>query len=114
AHALESAVCTRRNAISSIYSEGAFRHLTSAIGNVIAGRPNQEDRGHMQLGAALAGIAIENSMLGAAHASANPLTARHNVTHGHAVALMLPHVMRFNAEDAAVSAIYDRYAEILK
>ncbi len=43
----------------------------------------------MQLGAALAGLAIENSMLGAAHASANPLTARHNVVHGHAVALML-------------------------
>jgi alcohol dehydrogenase len=114
AHALESAVCTRRNAISSIYSEGAFRHLTSAIGNVVAGRASHEDRGHMQLGAALAGIAIENSMLGAAHASANPLTARHNVTHGHAVALMLPHVMRFNSTDDGARAIYANYSEILK
>jgi alcohol dehydrogenase len=114
AHALESAVCTKRNGLSALYSEGAFRHLAAAIGNVIAGKPNQDDRGHMQLGAALAGIAIENSMLGAAHASANPLTARHNLTHGHAVALMLPHVMRFNATDAAANAIYVRYTAILK
>ncbi len=113
AHALESAVSTKRNAISSLYSEGAFRHLAVAIGDVIDGRATRDDRGHMQLGAALAGLAIENSMLGGAHASANPLTARHNITHGHAVALMLPHVMRFNAADPATSAIYARYSAIL-
>ena len=33
----------------------------------------------MQLGAAFAGTAIENSMLGAAHAAANPLTARFGI-----------------------------------
>jgi alcohol dehydrogenase len=114
AHALESAVCTRRNPISSLYSEGAFRNISSALGNVIAGRVGPEDREHMQLGAALAGLAIENSMLGAAHATANPLTARHGVIHGHAVALMLPHVMRFNAAEGAVAAIYARYSAILK
>ena len=38
------------------------------------------------MGAALAGAAIENSMLGAAHAASNPLTARYNITHGVAVA----------------------------
>jgi alcohol dehydrogenase len=36
-------------------------------------------------------------MLGAAHALANPLTAVHDVVHGQAVAMMLPHVVRFNA-----------------
>jgi alcohol dehydrogenase len=114
AHALESAVCTRRNPVSSLYSEGAFRNISGAIGDVIAGRTSREERGHMQVGAALAGLAIENSMLGAAHATANPLTARHGVIHGHAVALMLPHVMRFNAANPAVSAIYARYSGILK
>ena len=68
----------------------------------------------MQLGAALAGLAIENSMLGAAHATANPLTARHGLVHGRAVALMLPHVMRFNAAVPAVAGIYARYADILQ
>ena len=57
------------------------------------------------LGSHLAGAAIEHSMLGAAHACANPLTARHGVTHGAAVNLMLPHVMRYNEE--AVGKLYD-------
>ena len=41
-------------------------------------------RERVQLGAAWAGMAIENSMLGAAHALANPLTAAHDVVHGQA------------------------------
>jgi alcohol dehydrogenase len=52
----------------------------------------------MLLGAHFAGIAIENSMLGAAHACANPLTAKYGITHGVAVGLMLPHVIAFNAQ----------------
>ena len=61
----------------------------------------------MQLGAAWAGIAIENSMLGAAHAAANPLTAHFDVVHGHAVGVMLPHVVRFNAQDNAARQEYE-------
>jgi alcohol dehydrogenase len=53
----------------------------------------------MQLGACLAGLAIENSMLGAAHALANPLTAAYGIVHAEAVALMLPHVVRHNGRD---------------
>ena len=51
----------------------------------------------MLLGAHEAGIAIEQSMLGATHACANPLTAHHGTTHGIAIAVMLPHVVRWNA-----------------
>ena len=64
----------------------------------------------MLLGAALAGMAIENSMLGAAHAAANPLTARYGVIHGHAVGLMLPAVVRFNAQDPEVAPLYHQLA----
>src|SRR5262249_37738124 len=53
-------------------------------------------RGAMQLGAHFAGVAIENSMLGASHACANPLTAHYGITHGVAVGVLLPHVIRFN------------------
>ena len=60
----------------------------------------------MLLGANLAGTAIENSMLGAAHACANPLTARYQVTHGVALAIVLPHVVRWNGIEAA--PIYSR------
>ncbi len=109
AHALETAVCLPRNPISKIYSMEAFRFLAQSIEAVISGEASLEDRSNMQMGAALAGLAIENSMLGAAHACANPLTAFYDMTHGHAIALMLPHVIRFNKCDAAANEIYRSY-----
>ena len=66
----------------------------------------------MQLGAHLAGAAIEGSMLGAAHACANPLTARDNIAHGVAVGLILPHVVRFNAVE--VGSLYDELLPAIK
>jgi len=63
--------------------------------------------GAMLLGAHYAGIAIEASMLGATHACANPLTARFGTPHGVAIAVMLPHVVRWNAE-----VVGDRYADM--
>jgi alcohol dehydrogenase len=63
----------------------------------------------MLLGAHYAGVAIEASMLGATHACANPLSARYGTDHGAAIAVMLPHVVRWNAESAGA-----RYAELLR
>jgi alcohol dehydrogenase len=63
----------------------------------------------MQVGAFLAGTAIENSMLGVCHACANPLTAHYGLTHGLAIGIMLPHVVRFNA--AVVNALYGDLVE---
>jgi alcohol dehydrogenase len=64
----------------------------------------------MLLGAAFAGTAIENSMLGAAHAAANPLTAHFGVVHGAAVGILLPHVVRFNACDPIARRLYAELA----
>ena len=66
--------------------------------------------GEMLLGAHFAGAAIEASMLGAAHGLANPLTARYEITHGVAVAVMLDHVVRFNG--AAEGAAYGGLARL--
>ena len=46
-------------------------------------------------------------MLGAAHACANPLTARFPIPHGAAVGLMLPHVVRFNGAEDLGGPSYD-------
>jgi alcohol dehydrogenase len=106
-HAVESYVTKRRNAISQAFSREAWRHLAPNFPRVLADPNNLAARGEMQLGACLAGLAIENSMLGAAHALANPLTAEFGVVHGEAVALMLPHVIRFNGtHDAWIGECY--------
>jgi alcohol dehydrogenase len=112
-HALESAVCTKRNAISSSFSTEAFHLIASAIHDVLAGTADLKTRGRMLHGAALAGCAIENSMLGAAHATANPLTARFNIPHGLAVTMMLPNVIWLNQSDPEIAAIYQGLARNL-
>jgi alcohol dehydrogenase len=106
AHSLETLVTKSRNPLSLIFSREAFRLLIAGLPRVLTSPGDLEARGWMLLGAAWAGTAIENSMLGAAHAAANPLTAHFGVAHGQAVGLMLPHVVRFNARNAEVAHAY--------
>jgi alcohol dehydrogenase len=108
-HAVETYVTTKRNTLSDIFSREAWRLVESNYEKALASPDDINARGAMQLGAYYAGVAIENSMLGAAHACANPLTARYDTAHGQAIALMLPSVVRFNAE-----AVAGRYDELLK
>lgn len=96
AHAVESAVSRKRTDISVAYSRAAFSLLANAFLRSLRDPGDADARSAMLLGAALAGTAIENSMLGAAHSSANPLTAHFGVVHGQAVGMMLPHVVRLN------------------
>lgn len=103
-HALESFVTRRRNPVSQLFAREAWRLLEASFERFLAEPEDDEARGKMLLGAHLGGAAIEASMLGAAHSCANPLTARYGVTHGIAVGLMLPHVIRFNG--AAVGELY--------
>ncbi len=105
-HALETAVTRPRNPISLAYSREAFRLCWANLPRVLKRPDDLDARAGMLLGAALAGLAIENSMLGAAHAAANPLTAHYHIVHGEAVGMMLPSVMRFNAANAAATALY--------
>jgi alcohol dehydrogenase len=100
AHAIESFVCTKRNPISIMCSLSSFRYLTRSIKTVLETPDDLAARSAMQVGAYLAGMAIENSMLGVCHSCANPLTAHYGVTHGIAIGVMLPHVIRFNAPSA--------------
>ncbi|OUT59404.1 MAG: alcohol dehydrogenase [Rhodopirellula sp. TMED11] len=108
-HAIETFVTNKRNPMSVTFSRRAFGLLASGFSSVLADPTDLEARGRMQLGACFAGMAIETSMLGAAHATANPLTAKHDITHGQAVGLMLPAVIQLNG-----SAHADWYAELLR
>jgi alcohol dehydrogenase len=96
-HAVESFVTTKRNPISHMYARRAWNLLSRAFPRVLEQPDDVDARAAMLLGAHLAGTAIENSMLGAAHALANPVTARFGVTHGTAIGVLLPHVVQFNS-----------------
>ncbi|MDJ0838915.1 MAG: iron-containing alcohol dehydrogenase [Acidobacteriota bacterium] len=111
-HALESFVTNVRNPVSQMFAREAWRLLNANFDTVLSGSGGDEAWGNMMLGAHYSGCAIENSMLGAAHACANPLTAQFDVTHGVAVGLMLPHVIRFN--NCTVDELYDDLADSAK
>jgi alcohol dehydrogenase class IV len=109
-HAVESAVTKKRNPLSLMYSHEAFKLCITSFPRVLS-HPNDLDaRAKMLLGAAFAGMAIENSMLGAAHSAANPLTAHYNIVHGQAVGMMLPSVVRYNSKNPAALQAYAELA----
>jgi alcohol dehydrogenase len=108
AHAVETAVTSKRTPMSDAFSHQAWTLLSEAFERVLLHPSDTEARSAMMLGAHFAGMAIEHSMLGAAHACANPLTARYNIAHGLALAILLPHVVRWNATVART-----RYAALL-
>jgi alcohol dehydrogenase len=97
-HAIESYVTKKRNPVSSMLAREAWRLLDANFERVLNEQADIEARGAMLLGSYLAGLAIENSMLGATHACANPLTKNFGVTHGVAIAVMLPRVVEWNTD----------------
>src|ERR1043165_806370 len=117
AHAVETYVTTKRNPISELFSREAWRLLEPNYERVLSEPDNLPARGAMQLGAFYAGVAIENSMLGATHACANPLTARDGTEHGAAIAMLLPTVVRWNEKTGTDygplgEAVADRLEEL--
>lgn len=100
-HAIEASVTRTRNPLSRLYARGAWELLAVRLEEVTGAEGRQAPAGawlDMLVGSHLAGLAIETSMLGAAHALANPLTARTGLAHGAAVAMVLPTVIRWNSE----------------
>lgn len=118
-HAVESFVSKTANPVSRMYAREAWRRLEGHLPGFLDARANDQpgaaEAAEMLWGAHLAGASIEQSMLGAAHALANPLTARHGVPHGAAVLLTLPWVVRFNGEGDRVGGeptVNDHYREL--
>jgi alcohol dehydrogenase len=108
-HAVETHVTTKRNALSDVFSREAWKLLEANYERVLFQPDDLAARSAMQLGAYFAGVAIESSMLGATHACANPLTTHYGTTHGSALAMLLPTVVRWNTSVAS-----DHYAELAR
>lgn len=112
-HALETAVTKRRSPLSQLFSREAFRLCFEALPMVLSKPSDLDARGKMLLGAAYAGTAIENSMLGCAHSAANPLTAHFGVVHGQAVGRLIPGVIRRNLADPGAAHEYLKLAHMV-
>jgi alcohol dehydrogenase len=107
-HAIE-AYTTRhkKNALSDMLAREALTLLSRNLATACEDGGNLEARQAMLLGAMLAGQAFSNAPVAAVHALAYPIGGIFHVPHGLSNALVLPHVLRFNASHAAGS-----YAEL--
>ncbi|WP_375175149.1 iron-containing alcohol dehydrogenase [Pseudooceanicola sp.] len=108
-HAIEAyaSANANNNPLSRMLAREALRLLGANIRQVVAEPGDVAARGAMLLGSMLAGQAFANSPVAAVHALAYPIGGTFHVPHGLSNALVLPHVLRFNAPEA-----YALYAEI--
>jgi alcohol dehydrogenase class IV len=102
-HAIEAYTSRAANAnpVSRALAVEALRLLGASIHNAVHLRYDPKARRGMMLGAMLAGQAFANAPVAAVHALAYPIGGLFHVPHGLSNALVLPHVLRFNAAAAA-------------
>jgi len=108
-HAIEAyaSKSPNNNPVSRTLAREALRLLGANIETAVFNGSDRAARGAMLLGSMLAGQAFANSPVAAVHALAYPIGGTFHVPHGLSNALVLPHVLRFNAPEAA-----HLYAEI--
>lgn len=111
-HAIESYTSAlKKNPLSDLLAREALRLLANNLDQAVRHGQNREARQAMLLGACLAGQAFANAPVAAVHALAYPLGGHFHIPHGLSNALVLPHVLRFNAPVA--TALYAELAPLL-
>lgn len=101
-HAIESYASTspNNNPVSRALACEALRLMGTALERAVSTPHDMKARADMLLGSLLAGQAFANSPVAAVHALAYPIGGHFKVPHGLSNALVLPHVLRFNAVTA--------------
>ncbi len=111
-HAIEAYTSRlKKNAYSDMLAREALRLLSANLLTAVEDGSNLAAREAMLYGAMLAGQAFANAPVAAVHALAYPLGGHYHISHGLSNALMLPHVLRFNAE--AASGLYAELCAVL-
>ena len=95
-HALESYLSLHPNPWSDGIALQAIRMIAANLPRACADGTDLAARSQMLLAAHLAGVAMANTGLGVCHAIGHSLGGRWNITHGVALAMLLPDVLRFN------------------
>jgi alcohol dehydrogenase class IV len=111
-HAIEAYTSKhKKNLLSDMLARQALTLLSRNLVAACQDGTNLRVRQAMLLGALLAGQAFANAPVAAVHALAYPIGGIFHVPHGLSNSLVLPHVLRFNAPEAA--GLYAELAEIV-
>src|SRR5438445_12544412 len=96
-HALEAGVSNYASAYTDANAMQAIRLVFKYLPTAFASPHDEEARCMMHNAACIAAMAFSNASVGVNHALAHAFGARFHIAHGRANALMLPHVIAFNA-----------------
>lgn len=94
-HAIEGYITRGAWELTDTLHLKAIEIIARSLRNSVAGQPEAVE--DMALGQYVAGMGFSNVGLGLVHGMAHPLGAFYNTPHGVANAILLPHVMRYNA-----------------
>lgn len=113
-HALEAYV----SVMASDYTDGlamkaiqlVFKYLPRAYKN---GAENAEAREKMHNASCMAGMAFTNAFLGLNHSIAHKIGGEYHVPHGRANAVLLPHVIKYNASTPSKFVSFPKYKKFI-
>lgn len=107
-HAIEGYTSrTKKNPVADALARKALQLLSANLPRVLANGHDLDARAAVLEGALLGGMAFVNASVAAIHGLAYPLGARFHIPHGHANALVMGPVLRFNLRAAST-----QYAEL--
>lgn len=114
-HALEAYVSKDANCFTDAFSEKTIRLVTNSLYAAFKDGSNIKARDDMHNASCMAGLAFNSAGLGLCHGLAHAVGAKFKIAHGRANAMILPHVIRFNASENNYDNISaHKYHEIAK
>lgn len=96
-HALEAYVSAKANAFTDALAETAALTVLKFLTRSYENKEDAEARERMHSASCMAGMAFDKASLGLNHAIAHNIGGKFHVPHGRTNAVLLPHVMEFNA-----------------
>lgn len=122
-HAIEAYVSVMASDYTDALAEKAIKLVFKYLPLAYQDGNNKEAREKMHNASCLAGMAFTNAFLGLNHSMAHILGGKFHVPHGRANAILLPYVIKYNAEKPSKFAAFpqyesymapERYAEIAR